>query len=63
MDAKLWHSLPENEGLDTVKHIRSNRLQVSDVTEKERWVTTSYLLTEQGSDTTCTEGGNTENKP
>lgn len=49
-DVNIWHSLPGNDGLDTVKPALSDALQVSVGTSKEIPLTTSDFATEQSND-------------
>lgn len=51
-NAKRLHSLPINESLDTLKLALSEVLQESDVTDHERQLTKSELVTKQAKDPT-----------
>lgn len=43
--AKIWHSLPSNEGLDNVRPAMPDVLQVLDGTDKERSLSKNKFVT------------------
>lgn len=52
MHTQFWHSMPCNDGIDTVKLSLPNVLQVLDGTDKKQSVTTSAFVTEQANELT-----------
>lgn len=63
MDAKNWHSLLSNDGLDTLKPALSDELQMSAKTDNERSHTTRELVTEQANNLYCRKATTTVGKP
>lgn len=62
-EAKVWHSLPGNRGIETVKLALKLALKLSDGTKKGRLLSTRDLVTEQANGPYCSEVANNVWKP
>lgn len=58
-DARIWHGVQDNEGLDTVKPALPEVLQESDRTDKEWILITRARVSEKANGAYCREFGNT----